>query len=94
MSDVVPAAVIEVKYSKDSDVLYLTRGRAAPARSREGEPGLVWRYDAGTGDLVGLTVVDFSRYWRPRRSWLIEQIADKFKISTAEARAIVGRIAA
>lgn len=94
MSDVAPLATIQVEYSSDSDVLYLTRGQGEPARSREGDPGLVWRYHPGTGDLVGLTVIDFARYWRPRRSRLIEQIADRFAITPGAARALIEDVAA
>ena len=64
----------------------------APARSKEEAPGVVWRYDAELGDLVGVTVVDFASYWRPRRVELAEQIAVRFAMSLKEAQDMLDRV--
>jgi hypothetical protein len=78
-----------VTYDRSSDVLYVARRSGIPARSHEGDPGLIWRYDTVSGDLIGLTIVDFERYWGGRREQLIGQISRRFGVSLREAEALV-----
>lgn len=91
MTDVPSAPKFRVTYDGAADVLYMTRRPGAPARSREEAPGLVWRYDAASDDLVGLTIIDFERYWGSRREQLIRQISRRFEITSREAENLVGR---
>jgi uncharacterized protein YuzE len=50
------------KYDKESDVLYISLGKARPAYVKEDNelPCLNIRYDIETGEIVGATVVDYS----------------------------------
>jgi len=43
--------------------------------------------------LVGLTIIDFERYWRGRRDELIGLIARRFEISSRAAEDIIGSVA-
>jgi hypothetical protein len=63
MSRVSKAPRFRTTYDRASDVLYVTRRPGPAARSREENPGLVWRYDSDRSHLIGLTIVDFDRYW-------------------------------
>ena len=94
MTDVTLAPGFRVTYDRSSDVLYVTRRPGVPARSREGDPGLVWRFDTVSGDLVGLTVIDFERYWAGRREHLAAQIPQRFGITPREAETLVASVAA
>lgn len=85
------AAPLRARYDRDSDVLYLSSRPGVPARSREEQPGMVWRYDVEGGDLVGVTVIDFGTYWRRRRRELVEQIANRFHLSPEETRDMLGQ---
>jgi hypothetical protein len=62
-------------YDERSDVLYVTTRPGAPALSKHGLLGLVLRYDVGTHEPIGVTVLDFSEYWRHRPDQLIDEIA-------------------
>ncbi|MCZ7584974.1 MAG: DUF2283 domain-containing protein [Deltaproteobacteria bacterium] len=50
-----------ISYDKDADVVYLSFGQPAPAVSEEREKGVFARYDPKTDELVGVTIVNFSR---------------------------------
>lgn len=92
MSSTTSSPGLSVTYDRISDVLYLSSRPGAPARSREEEPGVVWRYDAESGDLIGVTIIDFASYWRQRRPELAAQIAIRFEISRKEARDMLDRV--
>jgi len=62
-------------YDERSDVLYITTRPGAPALSKHGLLGLVLRYDVGTNEPIGVTVLDFSEFWRHRSDQLIDEIA-------------------
>lgn len=74
-----------VRYDRASDVLYISVAKGIKALSKEGDPGLLWRYAVSDGHLVGLTVVDFDTYWRKRLESLTEQLADRFHVAREEA---------
>lgn len=92
MSSIVSAPDWGVNYDQSADVLYVSKRPKAPARSREEEPGLVWRYDAERGDLIGVTIIDFSTFWSRRRSELVDRIASRFVLSRQEARSILDKV--
>jgi hypothetical protein len=89
MCETASALALRARIDRGADVLYVTGRPGVPARSREEEPGLVWRYASDTGELVGLTIVDFSTYWAERRAELISRIAGRFMIDRAEAEKLL-----
>jgi uncharacterized protein YuzE len=86
MGDLLMAS-FTVRYDAGGDVLYLSMKPAAPAWTQETEPGVLWRYDAEGGALIGVTVVDFGEVWRGRERALAELIAVKFGVACDEALA-------
>jgi len=52
---------ISISYDKEADVVYLSFGEAKKAVSEEVKSGVFARYDPETNDLVGLTILNFSR---------------------------------
>lgn len=89
MNDVAPRPNLRVRYDRAADVLYVNARPGVPARSREEEPGLIWRYASDSGELVGVTILDLSTYWRQRRADLIAQIAARFAIGRSEAEKVL-----
>ena len=71
---------LKIKYDRASDVLYINTRPGVPAVVRHGDPGLLWRHDANTGELIGLTVIDFDLYWRPRLRELAAQLSLRLKV--------------
>ena len=92
MSSATALPDLSVTYDRASDVLYVSKRPGVPARSREEAPGVVWRYDAERGDLIGVTIIDFATYWGQRRPELAKQIAIRFEISRKEARDMLDRV--
>jgi uncharacterized protein YuzE len=93
MRSVMAAPDWRVRYDRSSDVLYVSKRPGVPARSREREPGVIWRYDVQRGDLIGVTVIDFATYWGGnRRSELIHLIASRFALSDQAAREMLDSI--
>lgn len=91
MPSAMSASNLRVRYDKASDVLYVSKLPGVQAKSREEQPGLVWRYDVEHGNLIGVTIIDFSTYWRKRRPELVKQIAARFVMSTEAARDVLDR---
>lgn len=54
-------AEMSVSYDRQSDVLYLSYGEAREAISEENEDGVLVRRDPSSNEILGFTVVDFSR---------------------------------
>ena len=81
-------ANLQTAYDRESDVLYITAKRA-PADSREGMPGLFWRYSLNDGDLVGVTVFDYQTYWHPRIDVLAKQLATRFHLTNKSAKKVL-----
>ena len=52
---------ILISYDKEADVVYLSFGAPVEAVSEEVEEGVFARYDPDSEELVGLTVVNFSK---------------------------------
>lgn len=91
MSSTTSLPGLSVTYDRNSDVLYVSTRPGAPARSREEAPGLVWRYDVKRGDLIGVTIIDFTTYWGQRRPELVKQIAIRFAMSSEEVQDVLDR---
>jgi len=52
---------IFISYDKEADVVYLSFGKPVKAISEEIEEGVFARYDPKTEELVGLTILNFSK---------------------------------
>lgn len=50
-----------VSYDRQSDVLYFSYGEAREAISEESEDGVLIRRDPRSNEILGFTVIDFSR---------------------------------
>ena len=77
-----------VAYDRDSDVLYISSRRAPAARGVEDAQGIVWRYD-NSGELIGITVVDFYDRWYLHQSELARQISEGFHIAKRQAEKVI-----
>lgn len=53
--------MIQISYDKTGDVLYLSVGDPRPAISEEIGDDVLLRLDVDTGELVGLTMLNFSQ---------------------------------
>ena len=54
---------VNFAYDPKADVLYVSQGDPRPAISEEIEPGVLLRKDPDTGEVIGMTVVDFTKHW-------------------------------
>jgi uncharacterized protein YuzE len=84
---------IEIEYDRDSDVLYLTTPENAPAVAQEDEVGMVWRYDAKSGTLVGLTLIEFEGHWASRVAHVADEMAKRFHMTKRAALALLESVA-
>lgn len=84
--------MLNAKYDRRADVLYVSTERNGPAVASEGEHGIIWRYLVADGTLVGLTVMDFGEYWRRHLPSLIQQMAAQFHVPPAVAKDTLERV--
>jgi len=52
---------IFISYDKEADVVYLSFGKPVKAEGEEIQNGVFARYNPGTRELMGLTIVNFSK---------------------------------
>ena len=50
-----------ISYDHDADVVYISLGRPLKAISEEVDEDVLARYSPRTGDLVGMTILNFSK---------------------------------
>ena len=74
----------KLKYDSFGDVLYFTTPTNRPALADEDDLGLLWRYAVDGGDLVGVTVLDFSAYWSKHKNDLASRISAQFLVPEGE----------
>jgi len=72
---------ISISYDKDADVVYLSFNGPSVAEGEEIEEGVFARYDPETKELVGLTILNFSKKFALEPT----EIAIPEHITTAEA---------
>jgi uncharacterized protein YuzE len=77
-----------VVYDAKADVLYIAKEQGPATRGVEDKYGLVWRYNS-SGDLIGLTVVDFADYWSENQPLLANEMAKRFHIPEPQARVVL-----
>lgn len=80
-----------VDYDQDSDVLYISTRLGREARLKETLPGVLWRYDRVTGDIIGVTILDYSQYQRRRIADLYQDIGTHLNIDAIDAQAMLNR---
>lgn len=54
---------VNFAYDPKADVLYVSQGDPRPAISEEIEPGVLLRKDPDSGEVIGMTVIDFTKHW-------------------------------
>lgn len=81
--------IASIDYDRDSDVLYIATRPGREARLKETLPGVLWRYDRDDGNIVGVTIMDYSHYWVPRITDLSRDIGEHLHISRGKARRIL-----
>jgi uncharacterized protein YuzE len=55
---------INFNYDKEADVLYLFLGKPQKAKTVEIENDFILRLDPKTGEMIGLTIIDFSKHFK------------------------------
>jgi uncharacterized protein YuzE len=62
----------QLSYDRDADVLYVSIGSPRPAYTDEDEQGLLIRRDPKSGEMVGVTILDYEEHFcnLPDLSWL------------------------
>lgn len=83
---------LSVSYDDKADVLYVTAEPPVAASSDEGAPGILWRHAIDNGRVVGVTVLDFSFYWRPRIEELVNDLSRGLALTKSEARRLLERV--
>lgn len=60
---------MSISYDKDADVMYIGFGEKSKGVSEEVEEGVFARYHYITGNLIGLTIINFSKKFgqKPKR---------------------------
>ena len=84
-----PRKVSEVLYDKDADVLYISTQPGKHGIAKESLPGVLWRYEPKDGDIVGVTIVDFSGYWVSHLEELVHELEDRLHISSRKAKSLL-----
>lgn len=85
-------ALFRVSYDRGSDVLYVASAHYGPSYGEEDAPGLIWEYRDDDGSLVGVTVMDFGSYWKPRFAELVSQVASHFHVPERRAKSILEQL--
>jgi len=78
---------LNIRYDDEADVLYIAFGEPRPAIGVEVTAGDVVRIDAASGEIVGITIIDFKDRYMQSPSQDIErsarivipQILDRYK---------------
>ena len=81
--------VQRVRYDSDSDVLYISTQPGKHGISKESLPGVLWRYETEDGEIVGVTILDFSHYWKPRLDDLVRDLENHLQISARKAKSLL-----
>ena len=78
-----------VRYDSDSDVLYISTQPGKRGVAKESLPGVLWRYETEDGEIVGVTILDFSHYWEPRLEHLVRDLENHLQISARKAKSLL-----
>ncbi len=58
---------IIMSYDKDADVFYISLGKPRDAVGREVKSGVIERVDPKNNEVVGFTIVDFSKKFKKKK---------------------------
>lgn len=64
---------ISISYDKEADVMYMSFGEPVKAEAEEIEEGIFARYHPKSKELVGFTVLNFSKKFTPSREITIPE---------------------
>lgn len=84
-----PTKVPRVRYDSDSDVLYISTQPGERGIAEESLPGVLWRYSPESGEIVGVTIVDFAGYWDAHFDDLVEDLEDHLHLGRTEVRTLL-----
>ena len=79
----------QVQYDRKSDVLYISRMPPMEGVVEEGLPGVLWRYSAVDGSIVGVTILDFTHCWTRRLDYLAHDLVNHLNISQHQAKLLL-----
>ena len=79
----------EIFYDRESDVLYISTQPGKLGIARESLPGVLWRYGPKDGEIVGVTILDFSHYWTKRLDDLAHDLEEHLDISSRKAKSLL-----
>jgi uncharacterized protein YuzE len=68
-------------YDRGADVMYLFKGKPRRGKTAEISEDFILRLDPKTGEVTGLTIVDFSRHFPVFRSGARRRLPDRGKFS-------------
>ena len=71
------------------DVLYISIQPGRHGIAQESLPGVLWRYEPESGDVVGVTIVDFSGYWMSRLDDLARDLEDHLHIGSHKVQSLL-----
>jgi hypothetical protein len=86
------ASELSTDFDREHDVLTISIGPKRSGRDEEERSGLVYRYDWTTGALIGVTLVDFEKYWRQRIPRIAEIIAGQLGLSKGDTEQLLKNI--
>ena len=78
--------VQRVHCDRQSDVLHIPAQPGKHGVAKESLPGVLWRYETEDGEIVGVTILDFSHYWKPRLNELVRDLENHLQISAHKAK--------
>lgn len=78
-----PLVFDHAEYDSGGDVLYLHRGAPQPAEGEETPEGHILRFAPGTGEIVGLTIIN-ARWLLDRDHRLVVTLPERVEASTSE----------
>jgi uncharacterized protein YuzE len=77
--------LLNVRYDRNSDVLYISVRREVATKGVEDRQGIIWRYDR-EGGLIGATVLDYQGLWEGKGHQLATELSRRFEIPTDEIK--------
>ena len=80
-------------FCKESDVFYITTEPGVWGVCEESLSGVCWKHALDDDRIVGVTILDFESYWKPRHDELVAELDFHLHIGLENAKALLeGRI--